>query len=265
MTVLAVPLSCQEGRSLVKEDGSDWQIEPCMPGAADFKASPQAARLTNAMSSLAQFHRVAAIYRPDASSAEWFSAVPSSVSPAVETRLRAFRWWDRDRLRELSRRIEANSDSPLRTLARHLVAEFSRASLRVHSELSDLRDQRYRLQVCLRDVWHDHLLFTGDAVTGLIDPSASRTENVAADLARLIGSLVGDDRSLWDRAMDAYCRAAPLTASEIRLVAALDRSGVLLSPMTWLERFFFDHRPVPSDTKLHARLGEFAARMERIE
>ena len=70
------------------------------------------------------------------------------------------------------------------------------------------------LQPCLRDVWHDHVLFQGDEVTGLIDPSAARTDTVAADISRLAGSLIADDRRAWGKAMDAYQAVRPLSAAK---------------------------------------------------
>ena len=41
--------------------------------------------------------------------------------------------------------------------------------------------------LCIGDVWHDHILFEGDAVTGMIDFAAAKVDHVAADLARLLG------------------------------------------------------------------------------
>jgi Ser/Thr protein kinase RdoA (MazF antagonist) len=96
------------------------------------------------------------------------------------------------------------------------------------------------LQPCLRDVWHDHVLFQEDEVTGLIDPSAARTDTVAADISRLAGSLIADDRLAWGKAIDAYQSVRPLSREEAALVGILDRSGVLLSGMTWLERRYFE-------------------------
>jgi len=79
------------------------------------------------------------------------------------------------------------------------------------------------------------VLFSGDDVTGLIDPNASRSECVAADLARLLGSLIGDDRSAWDAGLASYQAARPLTLNELALVELYDQSAVLLSGMTWLD------------------------------
>jgi Ser/Thr protein kinase RdoA (MazF antagonist) len=121
------------------------------------------------------------------------------------------------------------------------------------------------LQPCLRDVWHDHVLFQGDTVTGLIDPSAARTDTVAADISRLAGSLIADDRRAWDLALDAYQGARPLSAAESALVGVLDRSGVLLSGMAWLERAdLWRPQPPSVGARLLARLEQIAARAEAL-
>ena len=93
-----------------------------------------------------------------------------------------------------------------------------------------------RLHPCLRDVWHDHLLFTGEDLTGIIDASASRTENVASDLSRLLGSLLGDDFRRWETALDAYSSVREISVAERRLITVLDHSGVVLSAAHWLAR-----------------------------
>ena len=52
------------------------------------------------------------------------------------------------------------------------------------------------LQPCLCDVWHDHVLFEGDTVTGVIDYGGAKIDHVAVDLARLLGSMAGDKAKL---------------------------------------------------------------------
>jgi Ser/Thr protein kinase RdoA (MazF antagonist) len=113
-------------------------------------------------------------------------------------------------------------------------------------------------------VWHDHVLFTGDEVTGLIDPSACRSESVAADLARLLGSLVGDDSGEWDFALDAYRQSADLTLDERALIPVLDRSGVLLSGLTWLARCYLHSPPLEPNERLLKRLCVILARLEHL-
>ncbi|MGH7199661.1 MAG: hypothetical protein ACREJB_03590, partial [Planctomycetaceae bacterium] len=109
-----------------------------------------------------------------------------------------------------------------------------------------------------------HVLFSGDEVTGLIDPSACRTEHVAADLSRLIGSLVGDERALWDAALDEYSRCRPLSQEERRLVAVLDHSGVLLAGLTWLDRRYLQRHTWPQPGRVLDRLKTILMRLERL-
>jgi homoserine kinase type II len=93
-------------------------------------------------------------------------------------------------------------------------------------------------------------LFTGDEVTGLIDYGAVKVDNVAVDLARLLGSLVGNDSKLYARGLDAYAAARPLTKSERDLVRVIDRTSVILALSNWCRRLkdkrcqFDDHAAV---------------------
>ena len=90
------------------------------------------------------------------------------------------------------------------------------------------------LQPCVCDPWHDHVLFTGDSVTGLIDFGSAKVDHVAVDLARLLGSLVGDDPHQWRMGISAYRRVRPFSDDERRLADVLDRTGTLLAATHWL-------------------------------
>jgi Ser/Thr protein kinase RdoA (MazF antagonist) len=103
------------------------------------------------------------------------------------------------------------------------------------------------------------VLFQDDEVSGLIDPSAARTDTVAADISRLAGSLIADDRLAWGRAIDAYQSVRQLSEEEAALVGILDRSGVLLSGMAWLERRYLEG--VPFTGRALERLQRIAARL----
>ena len=73
------------------------------------------------------------------------------------------------------------------------------------------------LQPCLCDVWHDHVLFDGDRVTGLVDYGAVKIDHPAVDVARLLGSLVGDDAEGWAAGLTAYREVRPFSAEEEEL------------------------------------------------
>jgi Ser/Thr protein kinase RdoA (MazF antagonist) len=123
----------------------------------------------------------------------------------------------------------------------------------------------FRVQPCLRDIWHDHVLLTEDEVTGLIDPSACRAENIATDLARLLGSLLNDDREAWEFALREYESDRPMDSHERALVDALDQSGVLLSGMAWMDRLFLSRDNVPPLSKVWERLETIRRRLQFMD
>jgi len=269
LTFVAVPLRTQDGMSLARcaaHEGTvgDWQLEPWLPGLADFQNDPNRERLRATMAALAQWHRAAERFVPTVNSATWFASQVSAPSPAVAERLARLVSINAGHLSVLEQRIDQAADTTLRKLSRQILTLFRHGLPRIVAELRLLRDIAFRLQPCLRDIWNDHVLFTGNEVTGLIDPSACRTESVASDLARLIGSLVHDDRAEWDFAMAEYQWQRPLTVNELALVTALDHSGVLLSGWTWLEWLYVDRRLFADFTAVERRLTTIIGRAERL-
>ena len=91
-----------------------------------------------------------------------------------------------------------------------------------------------------------------------------RPENVAADVARLLGSLALDDRGEWDRGLAAYAGVARLSADELSLVTAFDRSTVLLGGMQWLQWIFIEGRQFGDPNAVLSRVDEFVTRLARL-
>lgn len=257
---VAVPVPNDQGSTLTRTGSQRWQLEPWLHGTADFDADPNDARLNAAMESLAAWHIAARSFEPDRSAAEWFS---SGIGPcsSVSRRLALFRYWD-GQLVSLQP-IVARDESEFGLLAIRVVAFASSLLPRVQSELASFVDQAIPLQPCLRDVWHDHVLFEQDTVSGIIDPSAARTANIATDLARLLGSLLRDDFIRWSVAIEAYAAVRSLSLVEHQLIFALDRAAVVLSPLTWLRRRYVEHAAIQTDDVL-PRLRSQLKRLERL-
>ena len=262
VSIVAVPLGARDGSTVIRECGRCWQLEPWMPGIADFTQDPSDARLSAAMKAIARWHMAAAGFDARPEEAEWF-ACRTGTSPAVGERLARIHRWQSGRLQELETALHRAPGDELRDTARRLVLLFHATAPAVSAELHGFTDVRLPLQTCLRDVWHDHVLFTGKEVTGLIDASACRTENAATDLARVLGSFLSDDFERWDFALAEYAKHRPLDDRERRLVRVLDRSAVLLSGFTWLERHFLG-RGLTWDAPLLARLGSILQRLEHL-
>ncbi len=267
-----VPLRSRFGTTLYAEASQFWQLEPWMPGRADFSSAPSDARLRNAMIALAQWHDAAARFEPRSSEGNWFKSTAAATSPTVEDRLeRIERFYTQDvrKLREIiGNTISLGSwgtdYSELAQLARQILNAFDQSVQSIGSELQSYRETRFRLHPCLRDVWHDHVLFDGEQVTGLIDPNAAKSETPATDLARLLGSFLGDDSDRWDVALIAYRTVRPLSDREAKVARVIDRSTVLLSGMTWLERLFVHQQNYASPPRILDRLRQIVPRMERL-
>jgi homoserine kinase type II len=253
-----LPIETRRLAGYVPHAGHLWEIAPWMPGKADYHANPSPARLAAAMQTLARFHAAAASFPlPDAAQAP---------SPGIQSRLEQLRGLlggELDRLNSaVEREIRLWPDvAALWPRQRDL---FRGAADRVLAVLIRAAKLRVSLSPCIRDIWHDHVLFEGDQVTALIDFGALRVENVAADFARLVGSLVGDDRAAWRQARAAYETVRRLSESEDLLIEAFDQSGVLMSGMSWMQWVFLKGRKFANREAILARVEANLERMSHL-
>ncbi len=273
VTQVAVPLRNQFGSTMHAESGQFWQLEPWLPGQADFLSNPSDQRLKNTMTVVAQWHEAASRFDARDYEAEWFGQHASGRSPTVLDRLERIQRFRSTDVAELRNSLARESSlqpwgamelAELRHLARRILDLFELSAGRVADDLLIYRGMCFRLHPCLRDVWHDHVLFEGDQVSGLIDPSAAKSETPATDVARLLGSFLADADNRWDMAIAAYRSVRPLSDREARLVRVLDQSTVLLSGLTWLERLFVHRLHYSNPSRVLGRLRQITSRLEHL-
>jgi homoserine kinase type II len=239
--------------SFVSEiEGRVWQMIEWMPGTADFHGNPSAARLSAACAALARLHRAWEQCRDPQEGAQPCRGVLRRLKLAGEwSGLVAGGW----------RPTFAAAD-PVTPWAERAWAVARREVPAAVAELEPWRRVDVPIQFCVCDVWHDHVLFTGDRVTGLIDYASVKGDNVAVDLARLLGSLVGNDADAFARGLAAYEQIRPLSADERNLVPVLDRTGVVLGIANWLRWLYFDGRVYEDREAVARRMAALVIRAE---
>ncbi len=118
------------------------------------------------------------------------------------------------------------------------------------------------MQYCLCDVWHDHILYVGDEVTGVIDYGAIKPDCVAVDLARLLGSLIPDDSERMQQALAIYSAIHPVPSDVLRLSAVLDRAGSVVGLTNWLRWLYLEKRPYSEAAGVARRMETLLKRVE---
>ncbi len=227
-----VPIRTASGESFCTLDGHFWELTDWLPGAADYVLAPTLAKLEAAMAALAGWHLAAADF-PREVAAE-------GESPGIQSRLAHLKKLHGDGVAKLSIDVEIKTVkepewSELAALANRLVAGFFRVAPAVDVKLASAVSIQVPFQPCIRDIWSDHVLFEGNQVSGIIDYGAMRVETVAGVVARLLGSLAGDDLVAWQHGLDAYQAIRPLSEKESALVPVFDESTMLLAGFNWLE------------------------------
>jgi Ser/Thr protein kinase RdoA (MazF antagonist) len=206
------------------------------------------------MQSLATFH----------SAVHSFGERGASVAPAPAVRRRAerLRALKTGQLDRIVHHCRAHSDSPLARHAQLFVDGFQTASAGLTEALASACGHTVPILPCIRDTWYDHVLFAGEQVSGIVDFDALRDDTAAGDIARLLGSLVGDDRGRWLAGIEAYQTVRPLTAAETTLCRVLDRANVAMAGLSWLEWIFVDHRQFDDWGEVLKRLDCLATRVK---
>jgi len=258
-----VPLRSIFGSTLSEVDGAFWQLEPWKTGVADFRLTPTDDRLKSAMNRLARLHEAVRDWTPGLNVSRWFRPPGLAPSPTIAERIRMIEGYE-SAVSDFEAALAREPDQRFGELSSRVTCLFRVAKDSVLKDLRAVVDVPVPNQPCIRDLWHDHLLFTGDELTGIVDFGAMATDSVACDLSRLLGSLFGDDMSGWQRAISLYEITRPMTADEHRLLRPLDRSSVLLSGMTWLKRRYM-LRNTPQDlSPVCDRMESIVARLETL-
>ncbi len=239
------------GETVLDFNNRLWDVTAWMPGEADCYQCASPSRLANACLALARLH-------------EAWRDVPyrQGPCPAVLRRLERFQQWQA--LLESGWRPDF-TDSRLEVMNPWAERAWAILPFRLSSLLNLLcpwLSFDLPLQPCLCDIWHDHVLFTGDEVTGLVDYGSVKIDHVAVDLARLLGSMVGDDKKMWAVDLDAYCRLRNLSDKEIALVDVLDKTGTLLGAANWLVWIYHQGRKFENLEGAARRLATLVERLE---
>jgi homoserine kinase type II len=244
-----VVIPASDGSTVVVAGGWVWDLCRWMPGTAGFHADPTPARLVNACAALARLHRA------------WRPAVPAwGPCPAVRRRLELLGRW---RALSASRPAPAPQqhptlDAPLRRAWQVVAATADRAE----RSLQEADARAVPVQPCLCDVWGGHVLFSGDAVGGVIDYGAVKDDHVAVDLARLLGDLVEDDEGRFAAGLDAYRAAGGELDVPDGFVRLLDRTGAVCGAINWLVRLCDGGYEPPDPGAVAARIDRLAARAQ---
>ncbi len=243
--------NCYEFPSLLIAQSGIWQLEPWMRGRADFFERPSKTRLRAAAQALARFHLAVDSSHPG----------EEDVCPAIVDRTSMLERLMQKEFHQIANHSRTYAPPHFASVIEHTEIGFKRLSRSMYERLKMCLQLRVRVTPVIRDVWHDHVLFSGDQVTGIVDYGAMRDDSRAVDVARMLGSFCENEASLWQDAIDAYRQISPLTDNELTLLPVLDQSTVLLSLVNWLRWLFVENRKFENAKDILPRMHHLCDRL----
>jgi Ser/Thr protein kinase RdoA (MazF antagonist) len=264
ITFVPTPIAARDGNTFVRHDGHLWEVTPWMPGVADYERAPSDEKLAAAMIALAQFHNSVADYTPPPELVTTLHVAGPSAIPRRIDRLQNLR---PSEIKKLSSAIDDDTWPEFGVVAREFLVQLPDVIPRGLAILEPLASANFPLQPCLRDIWHDHVLFTRNEVTGIVDFGAIDFDIPATDIARLLGSLVGEpgfpfksstlelrDRpDRWRKGLAAYSSVRQLSSSETLAVFALNAANPILAGCNWINWIYIDRRKFENPSQILTR------------
>lgn len=251
---IPVPVANLHGETLLEFAGFRWQLEPWMPGTPDLERQPRREHLAGAFAALARLHRAFSVAGSGAPGLE--------RSPALLERIRVLEGCLAGDLHRVLTAFNNEYLADWDDRVRRYMKLFERAAPAVDRLLRRAASCDYALQPVVRDVHREHILFTGDEVSGIVDFGALTVDTPAIDLARLLGSYEIDDAARRDVLLKAYF--PPLSMEERWAVEAFDKSGALLSPFRWLWWLFVERRTFRDSAAVAHRFDVLLQRLTRL-
>jgi Ser/Thr protein kinase RdoA (MazF antagonist) len=237
------------GKSYVQHAGRFWDLTMWMPGLADFHLAPSSHRLAGACAALARLHQA---WRPE--------TVKHAPCPAIQRRLQTHDEWQSLLASGWRPATSGDPADPCADSAERAWRLLARGTQNISPLLAPWADRAVPVQPCHCDLWHNHVLFEKDEVAGLVDYGSVKIDHVAVDLARLLGSMAGNDYDLWAAGLAGYRTVRPLAEEEVALVHVLDRTGTLVAMANWLKWLYLDKRVFPDRLVVARRLTDLVNR-----
>ncbi len=266
--ILAVARRFGNGSSLYvdREDKGIYEVTRWLPGVADFQHAPDDAKLCAAMQTLAAWHLAASSVATSGPVATPGSLLTSeriqpycAPSPGLQMRHRRCVELKNGKLAQIARAVQHDDRAWIARFAEPIVDRFTSAVEPLLGQLQTLSRSPWRQQWCLRDIWHDHVLFDGNRVTGLVDYDAIRIESATGDVARLLVSLARGDTTRFARGLQAYETLRTLIPEERELLSVWVASNAAMAGLQWLEWLCVDGRVFEDPVAVQNRLGFYAS------
>lgn len=293
------PVETLEYLSYVADERYFWQLEPWMRGASDFHHQPSPERIAAAMMALAEFHQSVRHF-PLSQSAGGSSLLASHEKALLEwnsgrfEQLRQAMEWQKTKKRRMTAAFsepkvlfisdlsDSNGsgvgrignvativfptslaeESPLPTLASRILDSVEAIHHSLLIQLVRCGNYSVPLQPCIRDIHAEHVFFVQNQVTGFIDFEAMQADNVAVDVARLLGSLTTCDPLGWVLGLAAYESVRPLSEEEREMVYLCRKSHLAVTALRWLDYIFTQKNSVKCSANMFHRLKNMETSLE---
>jgi homoserine kinase type II len=235
-----------DGPSFVAESNRLWDATHWMPGSP--RKQPDAREVEMAAAAIAELHGA------------WRTESVIAPCPGVLNRLRLMREW----LSWPSEMVPStHSGTGLADVLRRVEVVLARAVPPALRALEPWEHVPVSCQPCLRDLRGDHVLFTEDRVTGIIDFGAMAVDHPAVDLARLLGDYAEVRDDFFALGLNAYREAGGELETTQEFLAELARTGALGSAINWLRRLKGNEVANLDAGAVEARLSRLLRRIER--
>ncbi len=240
-----------DGSRLVVREGLLWDLVSWMPGEPINSSNLSRETIEPACAGLATLHRAWRV--------EYTAAGPC---PAVAQRLARLSAW-RDGGHAACFEQLQRSPIPWRPTAASALEVLGVWSDRSVQDLEPWMNRTVRVQPCHGDARREHFLLMGRALAGVVDHDAVRIDHVAADIARLLGSLAQDDPARWEAGFRAYRAVNAISGEEQALARLLDRTGTLAAIANWLQWSILERRPGTETDQARNRCASLVARAQK--
>ncbi|MCA9246567.1 MAG: phosphotransferase [Planctomycetales bacterium] len=252
---VAPAVSKRAGGTICAAEGHLWDLSPWLPGRAIAPGEANSDNIRCALAALARLHGAI-----EASGNSLATGIPAGLVQRREE----IRRWREQRFAQLAPALSRDRWPAGHAAARQFIPLAEQVLPTLDAELQAMASMAFPLQPCLCDVWSELVLFERGEVSGIIDYGAMRVDQVACDIARLLGSYAADAPDRWHAGIAGYETVARLSDDQQALIRLYDRTTVVLAGLNWIRWVFLERRAFDDMPAAARRLEHFLLRLERL-